>query len=205
MWNVDLGPLSISSSGMQVKPQCLLGARVGNFHTSAGVSDVREGHGLKLAATAEVAQNFSATGESLRDFFKTIKASEGLADDYINPLVEKVDDIVVLVLEHIGVDIGGTCHVDGMVKLKISLGAGASLALGWEDSEGYHMVGAGGGAACALHLALGVFVGLKDPQNRRDVKLVIEASNVTIIAKLKLPDENGEAHDTTPTALETSM
>ena len=190
MWNVDIGPLSISSNGMQVKPQCLLGARVGNFHTSAGVSDVREGQGLKLSATAEAAQNFAATGESVREFFKNVKASDGLADDLINPVVERVDDIVVLVLERIGVDIGGPCHVDGFAKLKFGVGAGAAIALGWEDSEGYRMVGAGGGAACALHLAFAVFAGLRDPGDHRHVKLIIDASNVTVVARIRISEES---------------
>ena len=179
---------AIGSSGMQVKPQCLLGARVGNFHTSAGVSDVREGQGLKLSATAEATQNFAATGDSVREFFKNVKASDGLADDLINPFIEKMDDILVFVLERIGVDIGGPCHVDGFAKLKFGMGAGAALALGWEDSEGYRMVGAGGGAACALHLAFAVFAGLKDPGDRRNAKLIIDASNVTVVAKIRLPE-----------------
>ena len=195
MWNVDIGPLSIGSSGMQVKPQCLIGARVGNFHTNAGVSDVREGQGLKFSATAEAAQNFAATGESVRDFFKNVKASDGLADDLINPLIEKIDEIVVLVLERIGVDISGPCRVEGVAKLKFGVGAGAALALGWEDNEGYKMVGAGGSAACALHLAFAVFAGLKDLGDHRHAKLIIDASNVTVVAKITLPEAASAARE----------
>eukprot|EP00966_Prymnesium_polylepis_P020197 465700-Prymnesium_polylepis.1 len=176
-WNVDIGPLSVDSNGVNVKPQCLFGARVGNFHTSAGVSDVRGGQGLKLSATAEAAQNLAATGTSLRDFFKNVKAADGVADDLINPLVQHVDDIIVQVLESVGVDIGGPCQVDGVVKLKFGVGAGAAVALGWEDNDGYGMVGVGGEAACALSLGFAVFAGLKDPHNRRDVKLNIDAAN----------------------------
>jgi len=186
MWNVDIGPLSIGSSGVGVKPQCLLGARVGNFHTSAGVSDIRGGQGLKLSANAEAVQNFRATGDSLQNFLRNLRASDGIADHLLNPIIERVDDIIVLVLDHVGVDVGGQHHVNGAATLKLGVGASAAVALGWEDSEGYHMVGAGGGAACALHMAFAVFAGLKDPPDRRDLKLIIDASNVSIVAKIKV-------------------
>ena len=192
-WNLDIGPLSLGSNGVNVKPQCLLGARVGNFNTSAGVSDVRGGQGLKLSATAEAVQSFAATGASLGDFFKNVKAADGIADDLINPLVQHVDDIVVQVLERVGVDISGPCEVDGVVKLKVGVGAGAAVALGWEDSDGYRMVGVGGEAACALSLGFSVFAGLKDPRDRRNVKLIIDAANLSVAAKIRLPAEQGDA------------
>jgi len=213
-WNLDLGPISISSKGVQAKPQCLLGGHCGNFHTSTGVGDVREG--LKLIAEADMRQDFSARGDSLGEFLKELKASDGLADDLLNPVISKLDAVTSLVLEMLGVDISGRCRVEGSLTLKVGVGLGAHVALGWQDPDGFYMVGAGGNAAAGLHLSFAVFAGLKteprpagyaalgldhegsaglDPDPRpggsrwqpREVKLVFDAGNFGIKAMVSLP------------------
>ena len=49
----------------------------------------------------------------------------------------------------VGVDIRGPCQVEGTMTINVGVGMGAAVSLGWKDSEGYSMVGAGGGVAAA--------------------------------------------------------
>jgi len=174
----------VTRRGVEVKPQLYVGARFGNVHAGAGMSDVRSG--LALGMNAEVRQQFAASGPSLKEFLVNLKACDGLADGLLNPVIARADAVIANVLELIGVDISGPCHVAGTMALKSGFGMGGAVALCWQDTEGYHMVGAGGSAAAGLHLAFSLFAGTKDAQ-RDQVKLIIEAANFGICAKIDLP------------------
>ena len=87
------------------------------------------------------------------------------------------------VIELVGVDIGGPCKVAGQMKVKSGIGASGSVAFGWEDTEGYRMVGLGGEVAAAVHLGFSLFAGTNE---QRAVKLSIEAANFGIVARVEL-------------------
>ena len=196
-WDVDVGPLFISSQGMQLKPQCRVGLTLGNLSVGAGVDDLRGGQGFKCDARAEVAQELVGSGDSLIAFFQSLKAQRGLADDKVNALLARVHIIVALVTQRIKVNIGGQCKVDGKMTLKMGVGMGAAVSLGWLDHEGYRMVGVGGGVdAIAVDLMFSVFVGIKDRTpndlnpfdcDPNDLKLILEASTFKVEAKILLP------------------
>eukprot|EP00406_Dinophysis_acuminata_P015723 CAMPEP_0179335520 /NCGR_PEP_ID=MMETSP0797-20121207/66542_1 /TAXON_ID=47934 /ORGANISM="Dinophysis acuminata, Strain DAEP01" /LENGTH=103 /DNA_ID=CAMNT_0021048923 /DNA_START=3 /DNA_END=310 /DNA_ORIENTATION=+ len=101
VWGVEVGPLSIGSSGIAVKPKLDLGVRVGNFRANAGIGDVREA--LSFEVGAEVEQCFSATGESLDEFLRNLRATDGLADGLLNPVVDKFNAIIAEVVRLVGV------------------------------------------------------------------------------------------------------
>jgi hypothetical protein len=196
-WDVDVGPLFISSQGMQLKPQCRVGLTLGNLSVGAGMDDLRGGQGFKCDARAEVAQELIGSGDSLVAFFQSLKAQRGLADDKVNALLARVHIIVALVTQRIKVNIGGQCKVDGKMTLKMGVGMGAAVSLGWLDHEGYRMVGVGGGVdAIAVDLMFSVFVGIKDRTpndlnpfdcDPNDLKLILEASTFKVEAKILLP------------------
>ena len=199
-WDVDVGPLFISSQGMQLKPQCCVGLTLGNLSVGAGMDDLRGGQGFKCGARAEVAQELIGSGDSLVAFFQSLKAKRGLADDKVNALLARVHIIVAIVIQRIKVNIGGQCKVDGKMTLKLGVGMGAAVSLGWQDHEGYRMVGVGGGVeAIAVDLMFSVFVGIKDRNpddlnpfdcDLNDLKLILEASTFKVEAKILLPKKH---------------
>jgi hypothetical protein len=144
-----------------------------------------------------VAQELIGSGDSLVAFFQSLKAQRGLADDKVNALLARVHIIVALVTQRIKVNIGGQCKVDGKMTLKMGVGMGAAVSLGWLDHEGYRMVGVGGGVdAIAVDLMFSVFVGIKDRTpndlnpfdcDPNDLKLILEASTFKVEAKILLP------------------
>lgn len=140
-WNVNLGPLAISDKGVDVRPKMDIGVAYGNFYCNAGVGDVRDS--LSFGLDANVNQQFHASGIGLKQFLANLKAQDGIADDYINPLMQQSNKIVAEVLRLIDMDIRGA-HIDGVMKMETGFGFHGSASLGWRDTEGYHMVGAGG-------------------------------------------------------------
>jgi hypothetical protein len=149
-WNVNVGPLAISDKGVNVRPKMDLGVSYGNFSCNAGVGDVRDS--LSFGVDANVNQQFHASGIGLKQFLANLKAQDGIADDFINPLIQQSNKIVAEVLRLIGMDIRGA-HIDGVMKLETGFGFHGSASLGWRDTDGYHMVGAGGKVRLSTHLA----------------------------------------------------
>ena len=144
-WNVNFGPLTIGDKGVDVRPKMDFGIEYGNFSINAGVGDVRDS--LSLGVDANVNQRFRASGWGLKEFLHNLKAQDGIADEYINPLLEESNKIVAEVLRLIDMDIRGA-HIDGVMKVESGIGIHGSASLGWQDTEGYHMVGAGGKVRC---------------------------------------------------------
>jgi hypothetical protein len=140
-WNVNFGPLAVSDKGVDMRPKMDFGLAYNNFCANAGVGDVRDS--LSFGVDANVHQNFHATGIGLKQFLGNLKAQDGIADDLINPLMRHSNRIVAEVLRLINMDIRGA-HIDGVMKLESGFGFHGSASLGWRDTEGYHMVGAGG-------------------------------------------------------------
>jgi len=140
-WNVSFGPLSITDKGVEVCPKMDFGVEFSNFHCNAGVGDVR--NGLSLGAEGQFQQLFHGTGSSLEEFLRSLKAQDGVADGIINPLIHQSNRIISEVLRLVGMDIRGA-NIDGVMKLATGFGVHGAAALGWQDTEGYNMVGAGG-------------------------------------------------------------
>lgn len=173
-WGIDLGPISIGSSGVGVKPQFKLGGNVGNFSAGGGIGDVRDG--LSLEAGAEVKQTFNASGNSLAQFFQNLKAKDGLADDVINPVIREMNKIISEVIRMIGIDIR-TGHISGDMSVQSGVGVGGAAAFGWQDSEGYNMAGAGGKVAAGVSLSVSIFAGVKQGNK---AKVIITGANFGI-------------------------
>merc|ERR1711871_411894 len=60
-----------------------------------------------------------------------------------------------------------------VVKAALSIGATATVCLGWEDTQGFHMVGVGGGAAAGLNVGCNIFAGKHKSGKTVKVKLGI--------------------------------
>jgi len=176
---VNLGPLAISDKGVDVRPKMDIGVAYGNFYCNAGVGDVRDS--LSFGLDANVNQQFHASGIGLKQFLANLKAQDGIADDYINPLMQQSNKIVAEVLRLIDMDIRGA-HIDGVMKMETGFGFHGSASLGWRDTEGYHMVGAGGKIATGLHLSISLFAGAK---SNREIKVIIGAANYGIRMKIR--------------------
>ena len=172
-WQLDIGPLAIGSEGVAIQPKFNVGYSDETVRAGVGVGDVR--NGLSLNAGADVRQTFEGRGNSLSSFLRNLKA-EG-AGAVLNPVIDQVSWIVSKVMNLTGIDIS-TGKVRGSVSIEAGVGVSGKLCLGWQDTEGYNMVGAGGEVAAAAELGFAVFAGTKG----QSVKLIISVSNATIIA-----------------------
>lgn len=70
-WSLHLGPLSLGSQGVDLKPQFKVGGHVRNFKAEAGLSDVRDG--LKLAVKAQASLEVTAKGHSVAELHENIQ------------------------------------------------------------------------------------------------------------------------------------
>jgi len=170
-WEVNLGPLSFGSRGLDLKPQFKVGAASANFSAELGLSDVR--NGLRIAAKAEAKVEARAQGRSLSalhssvhcetpGFREALKVAKGLL---ASGSAARGRIAEALGLGAAQLDAALPAEAPGeeplllRVKAAVALGTSAELRLGWCDTQGYHMLGAGGSAAAAVSLGANVFAG----------------------------------------------
>lgn len=70
-WTVHLGPLSVGSAGVHVRPQLKFGGQVGNLQGGLGLSDLRDG--LRFDAGCNAFAEAMGTGHSIRDVHASIR------------------------------------------------------------------------------------------------------------------------------------
>ncbi|CAE8584510.1 unnamed protein product [Polarella glacialis] len=172
-WELSLGPLSLGSKGVELKPQFKVGAQVANFKAEAGLGDLRDG--VKLGAKAEASVEAQAEGQSLAELHENIRCDtagfrQALAT--AKQLLGRGSGALRQVAQTLGLKEGqleealtGKLKLPGSppmilkVKAALGIGAGAQVCLGWCDTKGYHRVGIGGGAASAVEMGGSVFAG----------------------------------------------
>jgi hypothetical protein len=169
-WSVDVGFFKFGSGGFDIVPQFKVGFQCPNLNISAGVGDVR--NGLKVSAGAHANIHFCTVGNSLSELFrsidcdvkgcktalrkvKSILMNEDTGDDIAKKLGTSGDEVLDMLEAK-----------DEEMKLVVGastgIGVSAEAKLGWKDTEGYHMVGAGGEVAAGLDVGFSVFAGIHE-------------------------------------------
>lgn len=191
---VHVGPLTVDtggileSGGIVVKPQFKVGVEADNYNAQLGVSDVRDGLQVLAKVGAKVyAESEALTVQDLDDNIrcdtpgfnealevaKEVIQAGGAGLDYIAAALH-VDKSVLDQVWH-----GDASDAEHLMKLRVkasvSIGASASVSLGWEDTKGYHMVGAGGKASALLSLGCSIFVGKH--KDGTSLKVILGISN----------------------------
>lgn len=182
-WEINLGPLSLGSKGVDLKPQLKLGVETSNFNAEIGVGDVRDG--LKLAAKAEGFVDAETQGSSLHELHENIHCDTPGFREALNvakAILGKGSATIAKIAHIVGLDEDSLKHIfdgkhqDGsdrvackenpkkdwlqlVVNASLGIGASAKVCLGWEDTKGYHMVGVGGEVAQGYALGGNVFAG----------------------------------------------
>ena len=179
-WELNLGPLSMNSKGVSVKPQLKFGGKAWNIKAEAGVHDVREG--LKLNAKAQAFVDIYSTGASVRELHDSIHSETvGLREAIqtvkylITTTARGTGSAIAFIAEKTGMTSERlTSLLEGeqdasaledrrplMLRVKVSsgIGGGAEMRLGWTDTKGFRMVGAGGQVQAGLHMGAKVFAG----------------------------------------------
>lgn len=172
-WEINLGALAIGSEGLALKPQMLFGAQIGNLSVEAGLHDVRDG--LKVSAQAEAAMSVQASGMSVQELhntieFDTIGFREALdaAKDFFSSNAGRLGEIAKTIgISPQGLEsaLAGKCTKASCtpmtlkVTAEVGIGASAHVCLGWKDTQGYNMVGVGGGASAAFAAKMSAFAG----------------------------------------------
>lgn len=168
-WEINLGPLSFGSKGIDLKPQLKIGAQTSGLKAEAGLSDLRDG--LKFSAKAEASLDAVAEGKTLKElhasiqleqpgFREALAAAQQMLDSGAQSLAGIAESlgVPVMLLES---SLSGKSL--GTMKLKVTaqvgIGMSAQVCFGWEDTKGYHMVGVGGKASAALSVGGNVFAG----------------------------------------------
>lgn len=173
-WELSLGPLSIGSRGVDLKPQLKVGFQNDNVKAEAGVGDIRDG--LRLSAKAQTFVEATASGRSLAEVHENIRCEtpgfrEALhkaktlleTPEVLRDLAEKLriqERIISDRLKDCALRAGaGDRHVDLRVKASLGVGVDAQVCLGWCDTKGFKMVGVGGHAAAVLAVGANLFAG----------------------------------------------
>lgn len=192
-WQIDVGIVSIDSSGVALRPQMLFGVRIENFLAEAGLHDLRDG--LKVSAQAEAAMSVLATGMSLQELHDTIAidtfgfrealdaakgsfgSSAGQLDTCLPGDLAKSIGISQDLVESIfiGKHTKRCTPMTLKVTAEVGIGFSTTVCLGWKDSQGYSMFGVGGGASAILSMKHCAFAG--SHQKNRSAKVLLGIHN----------------------------
>jgi len=179
-WQVHLGPLSFGNKGVDLKPQLKVGVDSKNMNADFGLGDVRDG--IRLSAKVEAKVDAKSEGRSVKQLHENIRCDTpgfSKALDIAKGALDAGGNGVATMACELGLDIKSLqkvlegCHGCGSfygtpmesepatlnVKAALAVGASGHVCLGWENTSGFHMVGAGGQAAAAVSLGCNIFVG----------------------------------------------
>jgi hypothetical protein len=168
-----------------------IGANIGPASAEAGVSytnGLSIGHKITAHASAAIFQTFSGGGANLREFFETAKAKGGFAPDIINWLFDNIRPLLTSAASVLdGLDLTFFRIGDNS---EITVGAGISeggtIRVGWEDSEGYYMIGASGEVVAG---GMTLFAGFNKNES---VKVITSVKVATVGLSLKIYFEKTE-------------
>lgn len=188
MGEVNVGALSVGRDGLEVKPQFKFGIESEHVAAGIGVGDVRDG--LKVGATASAFVDANAEGHNVVELNQNIHCdSEGFQEalEAAKQLIEHQAETALQIAEAIGMDPGhmeqvlvGETNANGdlaklHVRASVDVGVSAEVRLGWCDTKGYHMVGAGGRAAAGVSGRVSFFAGKHSSGTK--VKIILMISN----------------------------
>jgi len=166
-WKINLGFVEVGSAGFDVKPKFEFGADVDGHGFNAGVGDVR--NGLKIGASAGSTQHAEAEGSDIAEFVNSLKFTGAALEAFnIDKIISLITSALSDVTKMTGIDslVGGHVRIKGKCECTLGLGVSGEVALGWKDTEGFHMIGGGGKVLAGATVMAG-----KDYRN--DVKLII--------------------------------
>jgi len=206
MPKVDAGPLSLDSSGLHVKPQMKVAAECRFAKVEFGVDDLR--NGLRFAAQAELRVVAESDGYSKDELHANIKSNTpGLkqALELAKKILSKKSDLpeggeVEPQAEQLATSLGmSTDDLDKVfsgrmarqkmhlkVQADVNVGGSVDARLGWCNTDGYHMLGLGAGAAIGASISFKLFAGKHKSGN--SMKIIIGVSNFTFEYTFPLKD-----------------
>jgi len=184
----DLGPISFGSRGVALKPQAKLGVTGENFNVDVGVGDVRDG--LKVGAKAMAYVEAHAEGHDVLELHNTIHCKTAGFDDALRlakELLGSGGSAIKDIAQALGVKptlvetiLAGQASPDGRLAqlhlmAALQLGVSAEVRLGWCDTKGYKLIGAGGMAASGVGLGVSIFAG--EHISGKSMKIILAISN----------------------------
>eukprot|EP01083_Nonionella_stella_P119465 357110_1 len=178
---IDIGILHRDQSGVHVRPQFKFGIKMANCEALMGISDLQDG--LEIGMGASVFTVIRREGSSWVEVVRSLKLKS--KQDVINcpglkqlfQIIQEINKLEAFIFEKTGIN----PSVDGVyfiIDAKIHTGAsvGVKVELGWEDTDGYHMVGACGEIMALISAKVSVFCGYNPTQDK--YKIQVGASNV---------------------------
>eukprot|EP01083_Nonionella_stella_P283307 964135_1 len=194
---VDVGFLHRDQTGVHVRPQFKFGIKMANWEALMGIGDLQDG--LEIGMGASVFTTIRREGSSWVEVVKSVKLKS--KQDVINcpglkqlfEIIQEINRLEALIFEKTGIN----PSVDGVyfiIDAKIHTGAsvGVKVQLGWEDTDGYHMIGVCGEIMALVSAKVSVFTGYNPTEDK--YKIIVGASNVglTIIIQ-DAPKQPGQA------------
>lgn len=196
-WDVELGPLVVTAGGLHLEPRLEIGGRVGHVRAKAGFGDLR--NGVSFGVGANVEETFTTTAANLTGLVSNLRAQNRLSDKLLIPMVNVLGTVSREVVRLVHVNISEPDEierVDGELVIKSGIGTSSAAAFGWSDTEGYHMIGAGGQVMSALGVGFSLFVGMR---GKDSVKVVIIMPNIGLKLKLHRRWPNHDKSDSVVT------
>lgn len=188
MGEVHLGAFSVDDSGIKIKPQFKFGFESDHLAAEVGLGDVRDG--IRVAAKASAFIEAHSSGHNILELNQNIHMDEdgfqGAFDTAKRLLTnsvsftKKIADALSLPVAKIEHVLAGEQNARGdLAKLHVTasvdVGVSTEVRLGWCNTEGYHMVGAGGSAASAVNMRASFFAGKHSSGTK--VKIVLMIGN----------------------------
>jgi hypothetical protein len=184
----NIGPAS-AEAGVSYTNGLSIGHKItaGNIHAETEIGATKD-DGITAHASAAIFQTFSGGGANLREFFETAKAKGGFAPDIINWLFDNIRPLLTSAASVLdGLDLTFFRIGDNS---EITVGAGISeggtIRVGWEDSEGYYMIGASGEVVAG---GMTLFAGFNKNES---VKVITSVKVATVGLSLKIYFEKTE-------------
>lgn len=180
-WAVHLGPFSVVSSGIDVKPQLKVGGQFGCVRADYGLGDVREGLKLDMSLSAQAYAR--TTGQSITELHENMRRDLSDKAAFAGQAAQQALDTAGRILSTSACEAGSQiARIAAAVGLDaesftellseappspMSLRATAStgfgmnfkLCLGWTDPDGYKMVGISTKLTTGLTFGGDVFAG----------------------------------------------
>lgn len=179
-WKVSLGFVDITSNGASIKPQMQFGVESRNLNAGIGIGDVRNGLDVHMGAGASVRGR--SHGRNFREAIKNLEMDSDVPKlgEFVAELTKFVvtnqADLLRLIARQCGLQLKPALESKTAdITLEVSagiigIGTSAKLALGWENTDGFRMVGASGQATLGLTAGAAGFVGRHAREKR--VKIV---------------------------------
>jgi len=170
-------------------PQMVFGvSNAYGLYANVGLGDLRDN--LRIESQVGFLKQYATKGDDLSEFLHNVKATANSPElPIIDALIQALPEVVADVLDHVGVNVNHR-YVEGTVNFHMFVGLVGVTWLGWQDTKGFHMVGARAKAAAALGIDGGLICGLNADATKCRIMLFVPHCGIDVVFHLADKDHD---------------